>query len=293
MIQFLLQCQCDGSHEHEESLGKKAKQSAFYTPEFANTILEAWYPKQWYKYISGLSSSSALVTKNLSKSEWEKDDKAIKAIESEAAGLRANGTWDDNSVIPAHLLKQQAKARGEEIKIAEVLTLAGIKHSELPEEFHRNKGRIVYRGDQIRNQSGEHVFFADNETATTPTAIAALNLTLWFDLRTIVSCADCVQAYLQCKLYGNTWVILPFELWLPEWKQKYDPLIDSSHFYGHPQSGNLWQAHLEKQLLAMNGVPIEQYPSNFVFRRGPNQEHTLILNISVDDLTLAEGTKEI
>jgi hypothetical protein len=137
MIQFLLQCQCDGSHEHEESLGKNAEQSAFYTPEFANTILEAWYPKQWYKYISGLSSSSALVTKILSKSEWEKDDKAIKAIESEAAGLRANGTWDDNAGIPAHLLKQQAKARGEEIKIAEVLTLAGIKHSELPEKFHK------------------------------------------------------------------------------------------------------------------------------------------------------------
>jgi hypothetical protein len=146
----------------------------------------------------------------------------------------------------------------------------------------------VYRGDQIRNQSGEHVFFAENETATTPTAIAALNLTLWFGLRTIVSCADCVQAYLQCKLDGNTWVILPLELWLPEWKQKYDPLTKLAvrlvkSLYGHPQSGNLWQAHLEIQLLAMNVVPIEQYPSNFVFRRGPNQEHALILTIYVGD----------
>ena len=179
MIQFLSQCQCDSSHEHEDSLGKNAKQSAFYTPEFANTILEAWYPKQWHKHIPDLSPSSALVTKNLSKSEWKIDDKAkaIEAIESGAAGLCANGTWDDNSVIPAHLLKQQAKARGEEIRIAGVVTLAGIKHSELPEVFHRYKGRIVYRGDQIRNQSGEHVFFAENETATTPTARAALNLT--------------------------------------------------------------------------------------------------------------------
>ena len=33
----------------------------------------------------------------------------------------------------------------------------------------------------------------------------------------------------------------------------------------------------------MNVVPIEQYPSNFVFRRGPNQEHALILTIYVGD----------
>jgi len=54
-----------------------------------------------------------------------------------------------------------------------VLTLAGIKHSELDEQFHRYKGRIVYRGDQIRNQSGDHVFLAESETATTPTTMAA------------------------------------------------------------------------------------------------------------------------
>ena len=99
--------------------------------------------------------------------------------------------------------------------------------------------------DRITNQIGDHdVFFSENETATTPTAIAALNLTLWHGAMSIVSCADCIQAYLQCKLDGDTWVILPFELWLPEWKKQYHPntklavkLIKSQS--GHPQSGNL------------------------------------------------------
>ena len=298
LIQFFAQHQCDKTHEHEESLGKNATKSAFYTPEFANTILEAWYPRLWYKHVPDLSSTSALVTKNLTKAQWKQDAKAIEAIEAEATGLRANGTWLDESVIPLAQLKKQARASGEDIKIAEVLTLAGIKHSELEEQFHRYKGRIVYRGDQIRNQSGDHVFFAESETATTPTTIAALNLTLWYGLTTTVSCADCVQAYLQCHLDGNTWVILPFELWLPEWKQNHDStqklavkLVKS--IYGHPQSGNLWQAHLEKQLLEMQGVPIPEYPSNFVFRRGPNREVTLLLNIYVDDLTLAGGCQDI
>ena len=67
-----------------------------------------------------------------------------------------------------------------------VFTLAGIKHSEMPEECHQYKGRIVYRGDRITEQSGQTVFFTENETATTPTATAALNLTLWFGAMTTV-----------------------------------------------------------------------------------------------------------
>jgi len=49
--------------------------------------------------------------------------------------------------------------------------------------------------------------------------LAALNLTLWFECLTTVFCADCIQAYLQCLLEGNTWVILPFELRLEEWEK--------------------------------------------------------------------------
>ena len=74
-----------------------------------------------------------------------------------------------------------------------------------------NTKDIVYRGDRITNIMCDHVFFSENETATTPATIAALNLTLWYGAMSIVSCADCIRACLQCKLDGSTWVILPFE----------------------------------------------------------------------------------
>ena len=96
-------------------------------------------------------------------------------------------------------------------------------HDELPPEFQKYRGRIVYRGDMIKDQFNQHVFFTEAETATTPAMLAALNLTLWFGCLTTISCADCVQAYLQCLLEENTWVILPFELWLEDWKKTYDP----------------------------------------------------------------------
>ena len=177
-------------------------------------------------------------------------------------------------VIPLHLLKRQARKTGENVKIAEVLALAGIKHHAMPEEYHQYKGRIVHRGDRTNNQMGDHVFFSENETATTPTAIAALNLTFWHGAMSIVSCAGCIQAYLQCKLDGNTWVILPFELWLPDWKKQCDPntklavkLIKS--LYGHPQSGNLWQNFLKTSCdtTTRNGwCPTRIIPIQFYFQ---------------------------
>ena len=149
----------------------------------------------------------------------------------------------------------------------------------MPPEHHRSKGRIAYRGDAIRDVNHQHVLFED--TATTPTALAALNLTLWWECVTTVSCADCVQAYLQCDLADCTWVILPYELWLDEWRQKYDKterlavrLVRS--LYRHPKAGNLWQEHVEKQVEALGGQPIPSYPSNLIFRRGENSEDILV-----------------
>ena len=156
---------------NQPRVARPSKQdSTLYTRQFASAIVEALYAQKWFQHVPDLSTSSALVTLNLTKSQRSKDEKAIKAIKAEAEGLRANGAWD-----------------------------------------------------MIKDRFNQHLFFTEAETATTPTMLAALNLTLWFGCMTTISCADCIQAYPQCLLEGNTWVILPFELWLEEWKKIYDP----------------------------------------------------------------------
>ena len=194
---------CDHSHQQ----GSQTKQTGFYTRQFASVMVEAWYPQKWFQHVPNLSTSSAL--------------KGNQSHQAEAEDLRANGTWGGSTGIPVAELRKRARAKGKDIKIAEVF--AGIQRRELSPELQKYKRRIVYRGDMIKDQFNQHVFFTEAETATTPTMLAALNLTLWFGCLTMISCAHCVQAYLQCLLEGNTWVILPFELWLEEWKKTYDP----------------------------------------------------------------------
>ena len=173
LIQFVEQHRCDGYHEHGESMGGNASHTAYYTPSFADMILEAWYPQHWYKHVPQL----AAVTKSLTRKEWINDPKGVEAVKQEAIGLRANQTWDDQTVSTLQQVRSWAKSVGVKIKVAELLTLCGIKHWELDPSHWRWKGRIVYRGDRVYDEYNNLTLF--EETSTTPTSLVALNMALW------------------------------------------------------------------------------------------------------------------
>ena len=61
--------------------------------------------------------------------------------------------------------------------IAEAMTIAGIKNFEMPIEKHVHKGRVVYRGDAVRDERGAPAIF--QALHSLPTNIQAINLTLF------------------------------------------------------------------------------------------------------------------
>ena len=225
-------------------------------------MFEAWYPRQALKFVPDLSTKShAFVTRNLSRAEWLKDEKGLQAVLEEAQGLRHNKTWDDESVTTLDNLKRQARLLGVSVHIASLHIPCGIKHWEQPIEKHKCKGRLVYRGDLIRNESDEIVLYAD--TATTPTALVALSLALFFGSceNNSISLSDAVQAFLQAPIAEETWVLVPYELWLESWKTQYAQgtklvvrLLRS--LYGHPLAGKWWQSYLSERLTRLGGVSL-------------------------------------
>ena len=164
----------------------------------------------------------------------------------------------------------------------------GLSITNLPRNF--TQGRIVYRGDYITDESHNIVFF--EETATTPTALTALNLTLWFGClkEHTITCSDAVQAFLQAPLPEETWAILPYELWTPSIHEKFPATakVAVRLLKGHALAGRLWQEHLSAALTALGGVEVAAHPSNWLFRL---EGQVMVLNIYVDDLTLAGAAK--
>ena len=99
--------------------------------------------------------------------------------------------------------------------------------------------------------------------------------------------ADALQAYLQADLGSKypTWVLVPKELWPAHWHKegyKRPMCLLKKSLYGHPESGGHWERHLNRALLGLGGVPMEDHPSSYWFA-----ESKLLLTVYVDDLLLS------
>ena len=115
--------------------------------------------------------------------------------------------WCDDSVRTLLQLRQQARTIGRKVQIAELLTVCEVKHYELNPAHHKYKGRIVFRGDLVRDATGAPVFFdTDSHWTYRPRHCPALRP------EHCTSCSDAIQAYLQAPVGQETRVIIPFEL---------------------------------------------------------------------------------
>ena len=88
----------------------------------------------------------AAVTKLLSRAEMLADPAALKAVQDEARGLEAAGTWDLNSGREYAEVKEEAKKSGISVHFGQLMSIASIKFWELAKHLQKTKGRIVYRG---------------------------------------------------------------------------------------------------------------------------------------------------
>ena len=210
--------------------------------------------------------AQALVHRLLSRNEIENDPKAIEAIKNEINELRGMHAWDDSSVCELEGLKQWARHEGQEIHIAEIMGIGSIKHDELGPSLSQHKGRLVFSGDNTRNQDGLPAQF--RELHSQPASIQTVSMVLFYGLLTdmVVFIADAKKAYLQAPLRTKTptWVILPRLYWLPGWEKRFRrPAVRRRKaLYGHPEAGDDWFHHLSQIMTKELGFrTVESFPS--------------------------------
>ena len=230
----------------------------------------------------------AAVTKLLSRAEMLADPAALKAVQDEARGLEAAGTWDLESVREYADVKAEAQKSGISVHFGQLMSIASIKFWELAKHLQKTKGRIVYRGDCAKDENGAAAVY--QELGANPTSVQGLNACIAYGSAPghICTAADAVKAYVQAFLKSKhkTWIDIELspELRPKWWREKFvrPVVLLIRALYGHPDAGGLWEAHLKEVLKGLGGVEIQEYPGNFWFA-----EDRLMLSTYVDDLTLA------
>ena len=109
------------------------------------------------------------------------------------------------------------------------------------------KGRIVLRGDIVKDDSGSYAVFAEQGSSASPDGQAA----------------DAVSAKTQVKMEDvpnllkipksecpDIWIRPPRHKWPKSWSSMEDPVVPlERNLYGHPMAGLLWERQFEKILL--------------------------------------------
>ena len=102
------------------------------------------------------------------------------------------------------------------------------------------KGRIVFRGDIVRDESGCFAVFSEQGTSASHLSAAKFLDAIARMLGNDGQDSDAVGAYTQCELKGvETWVRLPRTQWPKHWHGKFhNPVVRLRvSLYGHPLAG--------------------------------------------------------
>ena len=171
---------------------------------------------------------------------------------AEVSKLLAAGVWDSKPVSQAHAVKMHPDAT-----FSLLFHILGIKDWE--SATAKYKARVFLQGSNVKDDSGNHVYF--NDTSSAPT-----NMTC---IRSVVSYgqlsgggssqADAEQAFIQPPLDDSVhmYVFIPKELRSPD-MQRACVGIEKPVFrlrrplYGWSRSGNIWEHHLADTLKSIH-----------------------------------------
>ena len=237
-------------------------------------------PVHWY----------GMVTTVIKANEVQQIPAAKAAVQAEWDKLTKARCWILESVQEYETVRKNAIRDNRTAHFGRVFSLCGVKHSELPPEKRKYKGRIVFQGNNVKDELGYAAVFTDQGSSASFLAASKL-----LDVVSMLpGCdggqSDAPQAYTQALLYNGeddeveTWIFLPRDQWPRKWATTYKrPVVRLRlALYGHPLSGLFWEKHYRKELLQLGFVPMDGWESCFV-----HKELGLILSIYVDDFKLA------
>ena len=170
------------------------------------------------------------------------------AVDKEWEKLEKISAWNLTKVKSNKQVIDEARTSGAKVHFASLMDLCHLKNAELEAKHQKYKGRVVLRGDIVKDDSGSYAVFTEQgSSASQMTAAKIMDI-----ISRLPGCdgqaADAVSAYTQVKMEDahkllkipksecpDIWIRLPRHKWPKSWSSMEDPVVPlERNLYGHP-----------------------------------------------------------
>ena len=184
------------------------------------------------------------------------------AVDKERGKLEKISAWNLTKVKSKKQVIDEARTSDSTVHFASLMDICHLKNAVLEAKHQKYKGRVVLRGDIVKDDSGSYAVFTEQgSSASQMTAAKIMDI-----ISRLPGCdgqaADAVSAYTQVKMEAHKllkipkskcpdiWNRVPRHKWSKSWSSMEDPVVPlERNLYGHPLAELLWKRQLEKILL--------------------------------------------
>ena len=148
------------------------------------------------------------------------------------------------------------------------MDICHLKNAVLETKHQKYKGRVVFRGDVVKDDSGSYAVFTEQGSpASQMTAAKVMDFFQVFqDFQVKPEDAPKLLKFPKSEC-PDIWMRLPRHKWPTSWSSMEDPVVLlERNLYGHPLAGLLWERQFEKILLKHGWEKIPHWECLFVHR---------------------------
>ena len=202
------------------------------------------------------------------------------AVDREWEKLEKIPAWDLTKVRSKKNVIDEARTAGATVHFASLMDICHLKNAKLETKHQKYKGRVVLRGDIVKDDSGSYALFTEQgSSASQMTAAKVMDI-----ISRLPGCAgqaaDAVSAYTQVRMEDapkllkipksecpDIWIRLPRHKWPKSWSSMEDPVVPlERNLCCHPLAGLFWERQFEKILLMHGWEKIPNWECLFVHR---------------------------
>ena len=173
----------------------------------------------------------------------------------ECEKLETIPAWQLTKIKNKNEVIDEARNKGRKVHFGSLMDLCHLKNSELELRYQKYQGRVVLRGDIVKDDSGAYAVFTEQGSSASQMTAAKVMDIISRLAGFSGQAADAISAYTQVKIEDAPTLLkipesecpdigirLPKHKWPKSWSSVEDPVVPlERNLYGHALEGPLWE----------------------------------------------------